>query len=58
MNKILCGTLLLVLFFKSCKKTTTIVEEPITPTPTTPTEPKVYSFETTPSWSDEFDGNG
>jgi beta-glucanase (GH16 family) len=58
MNKILCGALLLVVFFTSCKKTTTKVEEPITPTPTTPVEPKVYSFETTPSWSDEFDVNG
>ena len=42
----------------SCKKESAPVEQPTTPTPVTPLEPKVYSFETTPAWSDEFDING
>jgi beta-glucanase (GH16 family) len=47
----------LVLLSVSCKKETVTVEETI-PTPPIIQEPKVYSFETTPSWVDEFDTNG
>jgi beta-glucanase (GH16 family) len=47
----------LVLLSVSCKKETVIVEEIVPVNPTNP-EPKVYSFETSPAWSDEFDING
>lgn len=47
----------LVFLTFSCKKETVIVEETI-PTPPIIQEPKVYSFETNPSWADEFDING
>ena len=41
----------------SCKKEVP-VEEPIYNLPIPPVGSKVYSFETTPAWSDEFDVNG
>ena len=41
----------------SCKKEVP-VEEPIYNPPIPPVGSKVYSFETTPAWSDEFDVNG
>jgi len=47
----------LVFLTFSCKKETVIVEETI-PNPPIIQEPKAYSFETTPSWADEFDVNG
>ncbi len=52
-----CGIIFLVVLF-SCKKETTNPPDPIVITPVQPQEPKVYAFETTPSWSDEFDVNG
>ena len=42
----------------SCTKEEVPVEEPVVNPPIAPVEPKVYSFETTPAWSDEFDVNG
>jgi beta-glucanase (GH16 family) len=42
----------------SCKKEEVPVEEPVVNQPIAPVGPKVYSFETTPAWSDEFDVNG
>jgi beta-glucanase (GH16 family) len=56
MKKVFAIVGLVSLLF-SCKKETVIVEETI-PTPPIIQEPKVYSFETTPSWADEFDVNG
>jgi beta-glucanase (GH16 family) len=41
----------------SCKKEVP-VEEPIYNPPIPPVGSRVYSFETTPAWSDEFDVNG
>lgn len=52
-----CGIIFLVVLF-SCKKETTNPPDPIVITPVQPQEPKVYAFETTPAWSDEFDVNG
>ena len=55
--KQICGIILLVVLF-SCKKETTNPPDPIVITPVQPQEPKVYAFETTPAWSDEFDVTG
>ena len=55
--KQICGIIFLVVLF-SCKKETTNPPDPIVITPVQPQEPKVYTFETTPAWSDEFDVNG
>lgn len=55
--KQICGIIFLVVLF-SCKKETTNPPDPIVITPVQPQEPKVYAFETTPAWSDEFDVNG
>lgn len=55
--KQICGIIFLVVLF-SCKKETTNPPDPIVITPVQPPEPKVYAFETTPAWSDEFDVNG
>ncbi len=52
-----CGIIFLVVLF-SCKKETTNPPDPIVITPVQPQEPKVYAFESTPAWSDEFDVNG
>ena len=55
--KQICGIIFLVIL-SSCKKEQTNPPDPIVITPVQPQEPKVYAFETTPSWSDEFDVNG
>jgi beta-glucanase (GH16 family) len=56
MKQICCIVSIFVLF--SCKKEETNPPDPIVITPIQPQEPKVYAFETTPAWSDEFDVNG
>lgn len=56
MKQICCIVSILVLF--SCKKEETNPPDPIVITPIQPQEPKVYSFESNPAWSDEFDVNG
>ncbi len=48
----------LIGFMISCTKEEVPVEEPVVNPPIAPVEPKVYSFETTPAWFDEFDVNG
>jgi hypothetical protein len=55
--KQICGIIFLVIL-SSCKKEETNPPDPIVITPVQPQEPKVYAFETTPAWSDEFDVNG
>ena len=55
--KQICGIIFLVILF-ACKKEETTPPDPIVITPVQPQEPKVYAFETTPAWSDEFDVNG
>ena len=56
MKQICCIVSIFVLF--SCKKEETNPPDPIVITPIQPQEPKVYSFESNPAWSDEFDVNG
>ena len=56
MKQICCIVSIFVLF--SCKKEETNPPDPIVITPVQPQEPKVYSFESNPAWSDEFDVNG
>lgn len=56
MKQICCIVSIFVLF--SCKKEETNPPDPIVITPVQPQEPKVYSFESKPAWSDEFDVNG
>jgi hypothetical protein len=56
MKQICCIVSIFVLF--SCKKEETNPPDPIVITPIQPQEPKVYSFESSPAWSDEFDVNG
>jgi beta-glucanase (GH16 family) len=55
--KQICGIIFLVIL-SSCKKEETNPPDPIVITPVQPQEPKVYAFETTTAWSDEFDVNG